>query len=146
MNSMAESDPQFQAKMAYVVQQTQNSSVASNWGASLLMTDIPADRQAAYLDNVLYTRLAMAQNPEFIQGSNLNIGTSPIKLPDQDINALFASAETTSTTSTSTTSTGAPVPTSGALDSSSSYGSGASRLGVSTGVAFAVVFVATLLF
>jgi hypothetical protein len=86
---MAAASPALKAKADYVQQHTAGVPVAANWGNSFLVSNVPGWAQEAYLENVLFTRLAMAQNPTYIDGSNLNVPAN-VSLNLPEVNALFA--------------------------------------------------------
>jgi len=68
MPMMAQNNSDFASQWSYTMMNTNNSTQASNWGSTMdvgAMTNDPV-AQMALLQNVMFTRLAMASNDKFV--------------------------------------------------------------------------------
>jgi hypothetical protein len=112
---------------SYTANQT-SSSKAANWGANINMAEIPGWAQSLVAENVMFTRNALAMNPDNMNedGSvNLaSIGTTPMMVPP-DVSSALNAASSPSTSAGSSDSSSADSSSSAPAASGSSSPSGA---------------------
>jgi hypothetical protein len=153
ITTYAQNNTDVNTQWMYTMMNTQNNTAAYNWGSSMDIAQMTTDPQGqlALIQNVMFTRLAMASNPQYITtsgGFNPNIadGMSVPVDPTKLISSGSSNSTSTSTSSaasgpygTSSTSTSAPSTT-------TSSTSGASRRVVSSATAiFAAVAIAAFI-
>ena len=140
---MAANNSDIAAQWSYTVMNTQNSTAASNWGSNIDISQITNDPvgQLALIQNVMYTRLAIALNPQYVQADgsfNPNIAAGMAVPMDPALLSTNASSTSSSSSSSSSTSYGTSAP-------SASSTSGASRRVASSATAvFVAVAIAAL--
>jgi len=74
MSTWAQNNSDFASQWSYTVMNTNNDTTASNWGTGMdvaAMTNDPA-AQMALLQNVMFTRLAVAANSKFVTAGGFN--------------------------------------------------------------------------
>lgn len=125
MQSLIAANPDLGDMRTYTDNATMNSDVASKWGTNFDMSNIPQWAQKTFVENVLYTRLFLAANPDAIDG---NLGGNPPVVP-QDITQVTLNnppsssnygygSDPSSMSSMTTTNTVVPTPTSTATNAS----------------------------
>jgi plastocyanin len=154
MQSMAAANPNIAKMHTYTDNATMNSTGAYEWGTSFDMSSIPQWAQASFVENVLYTRLFLAANPDAFQNGSIDasLGGNPPVVP-QDITQValnnspdygYGSNPVSSSVMTST-STVAPSPTSSSSNASGDLsGNGATSAARSGVTVVLAVFAAGL--
>jgi plastocyanin len=141
MQSLVAASPDLAKMRTYTDNATMNSSGASSWGTSIDMSSIPQWAQQSFVENVFYTRLFLAANPDAFQNGSIDasLGGNPPVIP-QDITQVTLNNSTNSPnsgygsnpaspSSMTTTSTVVPTPTSAGSNTSSNLsGNGASSV------------------
>jgi len=146
MTSLAAQYPSVQNAMSITANATSNNTAAANWGMNLNMSSIPDWAQPYMAENIMYTQVLMAANPDVITPSGnidlSNMGSNPLSTPND-----FAAIQdnTQSPSSTSSGAASSSTSTSAGAAAKSSGKSGASAL-ASPRVAVALVAVAAIFF
>ncbi len=137
MTSLAAQYSSVQDAWSVTANATANNTGAANWGMSLNMSSIPEWAKPHMAENIMYTQMLIAANPEVMNSDGKfdlsNMGSNPMAVP-KDFAATQDNAQYGSPTSSGATST----PTSGKKN-------GASAL-ASPRVAVALVAVAAIFF
>jgi plastocyanin len=143
--SMIANNPQLATQAMYVANKTVGTS-AEAWGAHMDMSNVPAELQESFVQNVWQTRLMFAANPGMLEGGMgaANPNGSPITVPadvSQIANNMDPSSTKTNTTSPpagvgATASSVAPSAT------STKKAGGASGKRVASSAAFGVAVLA----
>jgi plastocyanin len=93
MTKWVQSSPDLQAAWTYVQNKTAGTS-AEKWGNSISVADIPEDKHMDIAQNILWTRVNLAENPGMQDtGSAQTPDNSPLKLVG-DISTLLAETNT----------------------------------------------------
>ena len=123
MQSMVAANPDLGKMRDYADNATKSSDAASMWGTSFDMAKIPDWAQESFVENILYTRIFLAANPEAFQGGDVDasLGGNPPVVP-QDITQVALNNSTgsgsgygsspASPSDVTSTSTVVPSPTS----------------------------------
>lgn len=125
MQSMVAASPNLAKMRTYADNATMNSTVASGWGTNFDMANIPQWAQETFVENVLYTRLFLAANPDAIQngGIDASLGGNPPVVPNDITQVALNNSPDygypASPSSVTKTSTVVPSPTSTGTNSSS---------------------------
>ncbi|EPQ58159.1 hypothetical protein GLOTRDRAFT_136925 [Gloeophyllum trabeum ATCC 11539] len=134
MSSMVSNNSQMAAMWSYTKNMTAGSPAAAAWGSNADMSNMPSWAQQAMVENVMYTRLVLAANPETIDSNGqVNLGAggdAPLMLP-QDITAVMNNAGSSAAAS-SPSATGAGSSTAASSSPSPSHTSGARSLASSS--------------
>lgn len=156
MSSMAVNDSDISAYAAYSSNATASNNQAAVWGSNFDMSTIPAESHSTFLTNVLYTRAALAMNPEVLQADNsinlASVAETPLMLPldlTPALNAAAAAASAPASAPAAPTSTDAPVNAAGAAAATSPAasapaGNGAGSIASPRFLVGAVVVLATI--
>lgn len=151
MQSLVAANPDLAMMRTFTDNATSNSTVASQWGTNFDMSAVPEWAQKSFVENVLYTRLFLASNPDAVQNGTIDAGLNgnPPVIP-QDITQVSLNnspgspdygygSNPANPSSVTTTSTVVPTPTSTNASSnlSENGASSATRSGVA--VAFAAL-------
>jgi hypothetical protein len=149
----AQNNSDVASQWSYTMMNTQNNTAASSWGWNMDITKMTNDpaAQLALLQNVMFTRLAMASNDKFITpqgGFNPNLAAG-MAVPMDPLKVSGASSNGTGASPSSGSGSGASAPTGSSTSSSapsaSSSTSGARRTIASSATAvFAAVAIAAL--
>ncbi|TFK54926.1 hypothetical protein OE88DRAFT_1623071 [Heliocybe sulcata] len=119
MTSMMANNSDISAMWSYTKNKTAGNPAAAAWGGGADMSNMPSWAQQAMVENVLYTRLALAANPETLQSDgsvNLSAGgDAPLMFPTDITAALSNAAASPSTSSasspkTATSASASPSP------------------------------------
>lgn len=120
MSSWTSSNPDLSVYAAITTNSTMNNSVASGWGGNIDVASLPEWSYPMVAENVLYTRIFLATNPDTIKedGTVDLSGSSgtPLMIP-QDISAALNNASPSSALSMPSSSLASATP---AGDSSAS--------------------------
>lgn len=150
MQSMVAANPDLAMMRTYTDNATMNSTVASEWGTNFDMSTIPQWAQKSFVENILYTRLFLASNPDAVQNGTIDasLNGNPAVIP-QDITQVSMNnspgspdygygSKPASPSSMTTTSTVVPPTSTGTNAASNLSGNGASsatRSGVAVALA-----------
>jgi len=146
-------DSTLAAMSAYTDMQTENNSLAANWGSSLDMGKMPGWAQPFMAENILFSRSFLAANPEVLNPDgtvNLgNAGGNPMVIP-MDIaqsinNAGNSSSSSTNSSSSASSSATASGASSTPTAASATKSNGGRSLGSSSALVGVVAIAATLL-
>lgn len=139
MQNLTASNPNLSMMRSYTDNATMNSPGASQWGTNFDMSSIPQWAQQSFVENVFYTRLFLAANPDALQNGQVDAGLSgnPPVIP-QDITQVTLNNSTDSgygsspgsPSSMSSSSTGVPTSTPTAAGNLSGNGAVSARSGV----------------
>jgi plastocyanin len=129
MQSLAATNPDLAKMRTYTDNATMNSDAAAKWGTNFDMTTVPDWAQQSFVENVLYTRLFLAANPDAFKDGDVDasLGGNPPVVP-QDITQVtldnspnspgYGYGSDPSPSSMTTTSTVVPTPTSSSSNAS----------------------------
>ncbi|KAH9951350.1 hypothetical protein B0H21DRAFT_718624 [Amylocystis lapponica] len=123
---------------------TAGNSYAANWGSNIDMSQMPSWSQQFIAENVMYTRSVLGMNPNAVQNGLINVGASPLMVP-QDLAAAAPAASSASAAASKTGAASTPASSAGGALSPASSTNGAGRAVVSGGlgvVALAALFLA----
>jgi len=110
MSKWVANNPDLQAAWTYVQNKTAGTP-AEKWGNSISVADVPEDKHIDIAQNILWTRVNLAENPGMQDmGSAETPDNSPLKLVG-DLSTLLAQSHVQQPASASNTSTHAPLPT-----------------------------------
>jgi len=108
MSEWTSSNPDLMAYSAITSNMTSNNTAASRWGGNIDVAGISADYQPMVAENVLYTRMFLANNPDTLNADgtvNLSKSSTGSFMIPQDISAALNNASMNGTT---TAPSGAP--------------------------------------
>ena len=110
------------ATQAMFVANKTAGTTAANWGGNLDMSNVPAEMQEQFIQNVWQTRLMFAANPGMMEGGMgaVNPSGSPVTVP-ADISQMTGNTDPSHNTNTgsgtSTSTTSAPAGVAGSSSS-----------------------------
>jgi len=146
MAMMAQNNSDFASQWSYTMMNTQNSTAATAWGMQMdvaAMTTDPSS-QMALLQNVMFTKLAMASNSQFVTSEGA-FNPDPSKGMAVPMDPLKLSTNGTTTPSGTDNSGSSPAGSTTSAPASTSSTSGARRSIASSATAvFAAVAIAAL--
>lgn len=90
MNTMSQADPNVAAMASYTKSKTEGTSAAS-WGNNINLADMPDWSHKLVMENVMYTRTFLAENPETISENGVSLSSAPntpLKFPEDISTAL----------------------------------------------------------
>jgi len=146
---MAMNNSDVSAQWSYTMMNTQNVSAASTWGGNMDITAMSTDPQAqlAIVQNMMFTRLVMAQNDKYITpgggfnpdvSAGLSVPMDPAKLSANSTTPSSTGSDNASNSPTSSGSSSSSAP------SSSSTGGASRRVASSATAIIAAVAIAAL--
>jgi hypothetical protein len=145
---MAANNSDVAAQWSYTMMNTQNSTAASARGSNMDLSQITSDPagQLALIQNVMFTRLSMSENPQYVgaDGSFNPDISQGIAVP---MDPAKLSTNATSTSSTSSSPSGSPSGsgTSAPAATTSTTGGASRRVASSATAVFAAVATAALI-
>jgi hypothetical protein len=146
---MAQNNSDISTQWTYTMMNTQNSTTASMWGGNMDLSQITTDPQGqtALMQNVMFTRLAMAANQQYITpdgGFNPDISQG-MSVPVDPTKLVASNGTSTSSSSSMPYSYGTSTSTSAPSVTTTSSSSAASRsVGFSGPIIFAAAAIAAL--
>jgi len=152
MSSMAANDSDLSAYSAYTSNATASNNQAATWGTNIDMSGLPTWAHALAATNVMYTRGALAMNPEILKADNSidlsSVATTPLMLP-KDLSAALdaaaaAPASTSASASTDATPAGDAATAAASSPAPSTKSNGASSVASPRFLVGAVVVLATI--
>ncbi|KAI5123290.1 hypothetical protein M0805_009311 [Coniferiporia weirii] len=146
MPSIANNNSDIAALAAYTQNLTSSSPVASTWGGSIDMANMPAWSYDVVAENVMYSRSFIAANPDIVQSDgsiNLGASSAPLMIPQDLSNVLASSSSASSSPSSTGASSGSSTDSSTVSAASVTPTSGASGLTASMALSGVVALVAT---
>ena len=148
---MAANDSSMAAAYSYTQMMTANNTGASSWGSSIDMSSMPSWSHSFIAENIMYTQLFLAANPEVVNKLSAvnmsSLASNPMALP-QDISTLIqgsnnAASGTVANPSANATSAVSPASSSPSAASNVHSGAGvmtSSRVGVALVAVIAAAF------
>jgi plastocyanin len=144
MQSMVAANPNLDKMRTYVDNATMGSDVASKWGTNFDMSSVPQWAQESFVENVLYSRMFLAANPESTRDGDVDasLGGNPPVVP-QDITEValnnspgygYGSDPASPSSMTTSTSTVVPTPTSPGSNNSGNLSSNGAVSAARSGV------------
>ncbi|KAJ7774672.1 glycoamidase [Mycena maculata] len=149
MESMAANDSDLSAYAAYSNNITSGNNAASDWLSNIDMSSLPEWSYSLLATNVLYSRAAIAMNPDIISSDNsinlASVATTPLMLPKDISSALNAAAAAPASPSAATVAgDAATAAASPSTSASATPKNGASALASPRMLVGAVVVLATI--
>jgi hypothetical protein len=115
MSTLISNNSDLAAYATYTSQQTAGNPAAAQWGQNIDMSSIPESAQADLAENIMYTRVFLAANPEVLnEDGRVDLGTAkdiPLSIPQDLAAALSSTSNTTPSTPAAAPTTDAPVST-----------------------------------
>lgn len=143
MPAMLQNSSAMAAMASYTSMQTMNNTVAANWGSNMDMSQMPGWAQQSMAENVMYTRVFLAANPDVIGADGTvnmgNAGGNALMVP-ADITQAANNAASGSSSSATPSATSSSSPSGSASPATAAKGNGARSLS-SSGVLVGVVAV-----
>ncbi|KII88570.1 hypothetical protein PLICRDRAFT_110588 [Plicaturopsis crispa FD-325 SS-3] len=132
MSNMTSSSSDMAAMASYASMMTANSSQASSWGMNIDMASMPGWAQPLVAENVMYTQMFLAKNPDVLDASgNVNLaagGSNPMMIP-ADVTSAVNNGGSSSSASTPAATTSASSSAASASGSASAAGAAAKSSG-----------------
>jgi len=145
MAMMSQNSSDFASQVSYTMMNTNNSTMASNWGSNMNVAAMTTDpsAQMALLQNVMFTRLAMASNPQFVTSDGaFNPDISKGMAIPMDPLKLAANGTSTPSSSGSGNDASAPGGSSGTASAPASTNTGGARRSIASSATAVVAAVA----